>query len=154
VIRGLIRTTAVLTIFALVGCKTVAMGSEGGAASSAQAVAQFLAAAKSQDLQAVGAVWGNEESPTRDRIEREEYERRVLIMMCHLRHDAASVGAAAPGEQGRVLHRAELSQGEKTASVQFTTVRNRKSGRWYVFDFDLGAVREFCRSGSTATPPV
>lgn len=123
-----------------------------GTESSETAVAQFLDAARGGDLQAMSAVWGNAESPVRDRASRQEVERRLLIMTCHLRHDESRIGPATPGEAGRVLHRVELTQGDKKGSPVFTTVRNAKSGRWFVEAFDLEAVRAFCATSGTVRP--
>ena len=74
----------------------VEQGDLAGATSSAAAVEQFLSAAKAQDLQAMSAVWGNAVSPMRERVDRQELERRLLIMTCHLRHDTSRIGAAQP----------------------------------------------------------
>lgn len=135
----------------LAGCRTVSTGngSATGAAAAEMAVVQFLSAARAQDLQAMSAVWGNSESPTRDRVDRTELERRLIIMACHLRHDESRVGAAQTGEGGRQVYRAELVQGTKNAATNFTAVRNTRSGRWYVEDFDLRPLAPFC-----TTPPT
>ena len=100
-------------------------------------------------VQAMSAVWGDQQSPTRDRVSRQELERRLLIIVCHLRHDESRIGPAQTGEGGRVLHRVEFTQGTLKASPMFTTVRNLKDGRWYVEDLDMRAVQPFC-AGSAA----
>jgi hypothetical protein len=123
-----------------------------GASSSEAAVRQFLFAAKAQDLQAMSAVFGTAESALRDRADRSEMERRLIIMTCHLRHDDARIGPPVQAANGTTTHRVELTQGEKTASPQFTTVRNTSSGQWYVQEFDIEAVRSFCRATQPAPP--
>lgn len=138
----------VLMLVLLAGCRRAIGGPEPGAAASQIAVQQFLNAAKAGDLQAMSAMWGNEESPVRDRADRQEVERRLLIMNCHLRHDQARIGPPQEAQAGRVQHRVELTQGTKTASPMFTTVKNIKTGRWYVETFELEAVRSFCSSPS------
>ena len=144
-----------VVLFAIMGCHRPARGPEAGATSSEAAVRQFLFAAKAQDLQAMSAVWGNAESPMRDRADRQQLERRLLIMVCHLRHDESRIGEAQTGEEGKLLHRVELTQGDKKASPSFTAVRNTKSGRWFVESFDLAALQGFCTAGGTPTrPPV
>lgn len=137
-------------LVAIMGCHRTVGGPEAGATSSEAAVRQFLFAAKAQDLQAMSAVWGNAESPVRDRADRQELERRLLIMTCHLRHDESRIGAAQTGESSKVLHRVELTQGDKKASPLFTTVKNQNSGRWFVETFDLTAVQSFCTGGMNA----
>ena len=133
------------------GCRAVRGGPEAGATSSQEAVVQFLAGVKSEDLQAIAAVWGNTASPTRDRVERQELERRLLIMICHLKHDESTLGVAQRGEEDRTIHRVVLTLGGRAVTVPFTLVQNTRSRRWFVEDVDLRPAREFCRSGS-ATP--
>ena len=52
-----------------------------------------LAAATLQDIQAISAVWGDEKGMTRDRIARDELEKRTLIMICVLGHEKQTIGA-------------------------------------------------------------
>ena len=148
--------TFVLVALVLAGCPRPMGGPAPGATSSDAAVQQFLFAAKAQDLQALSAVWGNEVSPLRDRANRQELERRMLIIVCHLRHDESRIGPAQAGESGRVLHRVDLTQGDKKASPVFTTVRNTKTSRWFVEGFDMTAVSGFCSGGarSAVRPPL
>ena len=144
------RVVALVVLVVLASCRTAPLGGPApGADSSEAAVAQFLAAARAQDLQALSAVWGNAESPTRDRVNREELEKRLLIIMCHLRHEESRIGSAQAGEAGRRLHQVELTQGAKNATSRFTAVRQRDSGRWFVEDMDMQPLQAFC----TAMPP-
>lgn len=146
------RIVQFAVVLVLAGCGSRYGGEATGASSSEAAVRQFLFAAKAQDLQAMSAVWGDAEAPTRDRTDRTEMERRLIIMTCHLRHDESRIGPPVQGANGATMHRVELTQGEKKASPQFTTVRNTRSGRWYVADFELLAVQSFCRAAPNATP--
>jgi len=145
--------SSLLVLVAIVGCRRTAGGPEAGALSSTAAVQQFVDAAKAQDLQAMSAVWGNAEAPVRDREDRQQLEKRLLIMVCHLRHDEARIGAAQTGPQGKLQHRVDLTQGSKKASPVFTTVRNTKTGRWFVEDFDFQSLASFCTAGNRAPPP-
>jgi hypothetical protein len=140
-------------VFVAAGCPARFGTAATGAGSSDAAVQQFLFAAKAQDLQAMSAVWGDEQGATRDRVDRSEMEQRLMIMVCHLRHDESRIGAAANGEAGRILHRVELTQGEKKAAPLFTAVRNAQSGRWYVYDIELQALSGWC-SGMTPPKPT
>ena len=137
-----------VAMVALAGCRAPSTGVEPGADSSELAVAQFLGAARSEDLQAISAVWGNDVAPARDRLDRRELEQRLLIFTVCLRHDASRIGLARRGENGRTVHDVEMTQGEKNATVAFTTIRNTRSGRWYVEEFDLEAARPFCARSS------
>ena len=144
---------SMLVLLATVGCRasSVPSGST-GAASATEAVVAFLSAAKSQDLQAVSAVWGNQESLTRDRVDRQELERRLLIITCHLRHDESRIGAPQMGEQGRTLMTVDLTKGTLRASVPFTAVKNPRNDRWYVEDVDLRPARAICNSEPVTRP--
>lgn len=147
--------SSLLVLVAIMGCHRTTGGPEAGAISSTAAVEQYLAAAKAQDLQALSAVWGNAEAPVRDREDRQQLERRLLIITCHLRHDGSLIGVAQPGASGKLLHRVELTQGGKKASPMFTTVRNTKTGRWFVEDFDFKSTASFCTAGNRpAQPPL
>ncbi len=141
-----------MVLVAIMGCHRTVGGPEAGATSSEAAVQQFLFAAKAQDLQAMSAVWGNAESPVRDRADRQQLERRLLLMTCHLRHDESRIGSGNAGVAGTVQHRVDLTQGDKKASPMFTTVRNTKTRRWFVQDFDFAATSGFCTAGNRPAP--
>jgi hypothetical protein len=143
--------TFVVMLVVLAGCRRTTGGPEAGAPAPQIAVQQFLNAAKAGDIQAMSALFGTEESALRERASREETEKRMLIMVCHLRHDTARIGPPQAGQNGRVQHRVELTQGTKSASPMFTAVKNTKSGRWFVAEFDLPAVLSFC--SLPQTPP-
>ncbi|MCW5827378.1 MAG: hypothetical protein KIT38_12600 [Gemmatimonadaceae bacterium] len=123
-----------------------------GGATSTEAVMLFVEASRRQDLQAMSMVWGNEESLTRDRVDRAELERRLLIIVCHVRHDESRIGAAQLGEAGRVIHRVETVRGSRSATIPFTTVKNSRSGRWFVEDIDLRPAREICNAEPVTRP--
>lgn len=151
-LRRLLTISLGLLAITVTGCRRNVGGVQPGAGSSQEAVVQFLDAARAQDMQAMSAVWGNAERPTREIVERKELEQRLLLMMCVLRHDESRLGLPQPGEGGRQIFAVELKQGAKQATVPFTTVRNTKSGRWFVEEFDPRPVRDFCQSGATPRP--
>ncbi|HVT39820.1 MAG TPA: hypothetical protein VHE78_12290 [Gemmatimonadaceae bacterium] len=133
---------AVLLLIAAAACHSnpPASGVSGtgaltGADNPRTAVERFLAAARAQDMQAISAVWGNDKGSQRDQVDRQELEKREVIMIALLRHDQANISApqAAPG--GRLKMTVDLKQGSLTASPVFTVVRG-PSNRWYVEDFD------------------
>lgn len=146
--RGMILMGLALLVLA-VGCRRSITSVGAGARTPQQAVVQFLDAARARDMDQMSAVWGNAESPTRDRVERQELERRLLIMICHLKHDDSRLAPAQMGEAGRMLLRADLKQGTQEATVPFTLVKNGRTGLWFVEDVDLRPAREFC---APATP--
>lgn len=142
-----------LLVLASVGCRPKSVGNGAGGADSAQmAVVEFLNAARAQDLQGISAVWGNEESPTRDRVDRQELERRLMIIACHLRHDESRIGTPELGEAGRTLFSVEITRGSRKATLPFTTVKNRRNNKWYVEDLDLRPAREICNAEPVSRP--
>lgn len=119
-----------------------------GATTAEGAVTQMLAGAKKQDIQAVGAMWGTAQAPVRDVVSREEHEKRVLIMLCHLRHDEYRILSSKAAAGGRMVYEVELKSGSATVSSPFTTVKNETSGRYFVENFNLQPLAPVCAAGA------
>jgi hypothetical protein len=143
-----VKRIALLLVF-VAACKTVvvhepANGMTGGESPRA-AVDRFIAGARAQDLQAIGAVFGNDKGPMRDQTDRAVAERQLLIQLQCLRHDKATISGPVRGEGGRQIFVVDFTQGTNTASVHFTTVRG-PSDRWYVEIFEIVVLqnRGFC----------
>jgi hypothetical protein len=117
--------------------------SSGGATTARAAIAAFLAAARSEDLQAMADIWGTAAGPARNTIPRAELEKRELIMMCFLRHDRYQLVSDTESTGGQRRIEAELEQGMLLRTTAFTVVP-ASDGRWYVQSFDMEALREFC----------
>ncbi len=140
------RRLAVILVLAA-ACHTAPAGSSlGGAESPRAAVEKYLAAARAQDLQALGVVWGDEKGPTRDHLPREELEKREFVMLCLLKHDQARIGEPVAAVGGRYTMQVELTQGQVKANVKFTVAKG-PSNRWYVQDFDSQLLQNagFCK---------
>lgn len=120
-------------------------GSLTGAVAPRRAVEEFLSAVKAQDLQAMSVVWGTEQGPARDHLERGELEKRELIMQQCFSHDRYTIMDESPGISGKRVVKVQIARGTKTKTPTFTTVKG-PSDRWYVLDGDIVAVQEFCRS--------
>lgn len=118
-------------------------GSQTGAPDAVAAIRAFMAAAKSQDLQAMGALWGGPDGPARDQMDRGELEKREFIMMCYLKHDRYDIIGDAPNPGGARAFAVNLSLGDLTRSTSFQVVQG-PGGRWYVKDVDLSKLQEFC----------
>ena len=139
-------------VLLLAACKTAPVAtapgpvSGPGAANARDAVAGFMNAVTSQDLQAMSRYWGTTAGPVRDRgdMSRDELEKRELLMMCYLRHDKYRVVTEAQESTGRVLA-VELSAGPLTRTTNFHAVAG-PSGRWFVQNVDLDPVSDLCRS--------
>ena len=107
------------------------------------AVRGFLSAAKQQDLQAMGAIWGDANGPARDAISREELEKRELIMITCLKHDSYDIIGDAPAPGGGRAIAVNLKLGALARSTSFQVVRG-PSNRWYVQKFDLESLEQIC----------
>ena len=146
------KLIAFLCLAALAAChsapKTVApapvlRGNQTGAAGPQLAIDEFLAAAKNQDLQAMGALWGGPDGPARDLMPRNELEKRELIMMCYLKHDTYAVIGDAPNPGGSRAYVVSLSYKDLTRSTTFQLVTGPR-GRWYVKDVDVIKLNDIC----------
>ena len=107
------------------------------------AVQAFLDAVKAKDLQAMSEVWGNEKGPARDRMSREDLEKRELLMQCYLTHDDAKILGDVPGGNARRVLTARLTRGRIQRDVPFEAVKG-PANRWYVEKAALDRVQDFC----------
>ncbi len=129
-------------------CKTVtviAPAAGTGAASPKAAVERFVLAAKMQDIQALGAAFGDETGPMRDHTDRQQMEKRAVIMLACTRHDKATISEMTPDIGGHQTAMVEFTQGKLVASSKFTVVKG-PADRWYVNLFDLQTMQNkgFC----------
>jgi hypothetical protein len=118
-----------------------------GAPTARDAATMFVGAANSQDLQAMGAVWGSAQGAARDNMERDQLERRLIILQPCYSHDRAQIldeqMGAVPTER---LVRIQLTRANRTKTLQFKVVRG-PSNRWYVEDAAYETVQaDFCRA--------
>jgi hypothetical protein len=153
-IQTTLRTTTLLPLLAAaaIACATAApagpTGQLTGAPSARHAVEQFLAAVRAQDIQAMSVVWGTSRGPTRDTMDRNELERRAIILQCFLAHDQFRIESESPGEGGRRIMVVAITRGDQTRQPTFHAVPG-PSQRWYVENIDLASVRDFCGNGAT-----
>lgn len=123
--------------------RTVASGTYTGAPDAVGALRGFLAAAKEPDLQAMGVLFGDSEGPARERLSREELEKRELIMVRCLRHDRYDIVGDAPSPGGGRNFVVNLSYKELSRSSAFQVVMG-PANRWYVQKFDPLALGDIC----------
>jgi hypothetical protein len=107
------------------------------------AVQAFLAAVDSNSLDRMAALWGTERGPSTVVIrDRDERQRRLVIMQRLLQHDAFSF-VTGPAKmdlpEGQRLVYVELRRGDRRATVPFTVVAQRAGG-WLVNNVGLDAV--------------
>ncbi len=121
-------------------------GATAGASGSKEAVESFMRAVKQQDLQTMSAIWGTSRGPAREQIEREELEKRLVIIQCKLDHESWEYAEDRPRllAGGKQDFRLRLTQKSATAVTSFTTILG-PAGRWFVEIVDLEPLRDFCR---------
>jgi len=145
-------TRATTTTTTSAGAPTTTTGVQlVGASTPRMAVEQFLAAVRAQDLQAMSAVFGTTRGPSRDNMDREQLDKRLIILQCYFYHDKFRILGENPGEGGHRVFLVELTRGRLTRSPRFYTIEG-PGGRWFVDNMEIAAVREFCRESGTIKP--
>jgi len=153
-VSGGIRLKKLIMLFALLAaCRSTTTttvnpapapsGNATGGQDAQAAVRGFMTAAKNQDLQAMGALFGDTYGAARERIGRDELEKRELIMMCYLRHDRYDLLGEAPAPGGGRAVAVSVTYKDITRSTNFDVVRGPES-RWYVKSFDINSLQDIC----------
>jgi hypothetical protein len=135
-----------MILFAVAACKSASTRGDTqltGAPSARGAVESFLSAVRAQDLQAMSTVWGNAKGPARDVVDRDQLEKRELIMQCYLGHDSFNVLSDTRTKGDEHVLQVSLTKGNITRETSFTTVQG-PSERWYVLSADLEPVKDLC----------
>jgi hypothetical protein len=117
-----------------------------GRDSPRQALMAFLAAAKERDLDAMAVVWGGERGSAARYMPKEERDKRLLIVQCHLQHDASKVAAEYPADGGRRGFRVDLTFRGLTRTTTMLAAQGPNQ-RWYLESADIEKTSEFCRMG-------
>ena len=115
-----------------------------GAPSPGMAVEQFLAAVRATDLQAMSVVFGTSKGPSRDNMDREQLDKRLIILQCYFNHDKSRILGETAGEGGHRVLTVELTRGRFVKSPRFYVIKG-PDDRWFVDNMEIAAVREFCR---------
>ena len=92
----------------------------------------------------MSVIFGTNRGPSRDNIERSELEKRLIILQCYFNHDKFRILDENLGEGGHRVVTVELTRGTNTRSPRFYTIQG-PSGRYYVDNMEIVAVRDFCR---------
>jgi hypothetical protein len=144
-----LKKLAIVLLLVAAGCRrTAVVGSsttlrDPGAPTARDAVDRFMASAAAQDLQAMSLVWGTEAGPTISTMDKDERDKREIIMMCYLKHDRYRIIGEAPGPRGERVFAMEVTFKDLTRPTTFKAVRT-SSGRWFVLQFDNDALRDIC----------
>jgi hypothetical protein len=107
-----------------------------GAPTPRGAVERFLAAVRAQDLQAMGLVWGTKNGPARETLNREEIEKREVVMAHCLANDSARFLDENSSPAGDRQVRFVLHNGTVARTTLFTAEEG-PAERWYVKEIDL-----------------
>jgi hypothetical protein len=105
----------------------------------------FLNAVAAQDLQAMSVVWGTEKGAARDNLDRDELDRRLIIIQGCYRHDTFTIADENAGPNGHRMVRVAITRGRETRTPNFDLVQG-PSQRWYVLDADFNSMRSMCGS--------
>jgi len=140
-----VKRSITVLLFLVAACRPIASGTVTGAASPERAVDAFISAAKAQDLQALGGIWGTAKGPARESMARAELEQRELILIRLLCQEESRVVSSTPGTEGRRILKLDLTRAGRTVPVTFTTIRGPED-RWYVEDVDVVKLQELCTS--------
>ncbi len=119
-----------------------------GGSTPKMAVEQFLAAVRAQDLQAMSVVFGTSHGASRDNMDREQLDKRLIILQCYFYHDKFRILGDNPGEGDHRVFNVELTRGRLTRTPRFYAIEG-PNGRWFVDNMEIAAVREFCRESGT-----
>jgi len=145
------RTVAGLLLLAACSTGTQTAANSGqltGAATPQLAVEQFLRAVNAKDIQAMSIVFGTNNGPARETMDRTELEKRLIILACYFTHDSARILGEAQGSGGHREVRVEVKKGNMTRQSTFYTIQG-PGRRWYVDNMDIAAVRDFCGNPGT-----
>ncbi len=116
-----------------------------GGASPRAAVEAFLTAVRAQDIQAMSVIFGTTRGPARDNMNRDELEKRLVILQCYFNHDKFRILRDLPGDAGHRIVVAEVTRGSNVRTPSFYTIAG-PGGRFYVDNMEIAAVRDFCRT--------
>lgn len=115
-----------------------------GAGTARSAVEQFLTAVRAQDIQAMSVIFGTNSGPSRDNMNREELEKRLVILQCYFNHDTSRFLNESPGADNHRVIEMELTKQGVKRTPSFYAVPGPHN-RWYVDNMEIAAVQDFCR---------
>lgn len=92
----------------------------------------------------MSVIFGTSHGPSRDNMDREELEKRLVILQCYFNHDKFRILDETVGDGGHRVVTAELTRGSNTRTPKFYVIAG-PSNRYYVDNMEIAAVRDFCR---------
>jgi hypothetical protein len=115
-----------------------------GAGTPSGAIEGFLQAASANDPNAMARLFGTAGGPITERERGEAVEKRMRALACYLTHDGSRIVDNLPGVGAGRAVTVELKQRELTRRTRFSVVPG-PGGRWFVEQFDINALSDFCR---------
>jgi hypothetical protein len=95
-------------------------------------------------------VWGTDKGSARDNMDRDQLEKREVILQCYFNYDTFRILGESPTSETRRMVRVELTREGKTRNPVVYTVLG-PNGRWFVENLDIAAVKDFCAMPSVGT---
>jgi hypothetical protein len=92
----------------------------------------------------MAVVFGTSKGPSRDNMDREQLDKRLIILQCYFNHDKSRMLSETAGEGGHRVLTVELTRGRFVKSPRFYAIEG-PNDRWFVDNMEIAAVREFCR---------
>ncbi len=112
----------------------------------------FLAAVKGNDLDRMGALWGDEHGPAKNSMKPAVLRQRLTVMRIYLDHIGYRIiegPLPVPGKPNIVTFRIELQRPPSCLVVSPLDLVHTKDGGWLVNDIhleSLGTPRAACKS--------
>lgn len=149
--KWMVRSAAVVLAVLGTGCAGSKVSSAPtGRDTARQAVTAFLEGAKAGDLDAMALVWGGEKGASTVTMRRDDREKRLLIVRCHLQHDTSRIETEYPADKGRRAFRVALTFRGLTRTTTMQAVPG-PGERWYLESVDIEKTADFCRMGGVGT---
>ena len=90
----------------------------------------------------MSVLFGTSNGPSRDNMNRDELEKRLVILQCYFNHDKFRILSESPGESGHRVLEVELSRDGNLRTPNFYAVPG-PSNRWYIDNMEIAAVQRF-----------
>lgn len=143
-VGALAATSACRTTQVPAGAAMRVSADEAGAPDATQAVERFLLAARAPDTRTMALLFGDAAGTIATRAPAADVEKRMQVLACYLAHDRFRVIDRFAGAGQELVTRVELSQRDLAATTRITVVPGPR-GRWFVREFDIQPLGDFCR---------
>ena len=103
------------------------------------AVTQFMAAVKANDLDRMGRLWGSERGPAVSYMKADELKKRVSVLQIYLAYDGYRIiegPQPVPGKDNQRTYRIELQRRGCNATASLDIIRANEGG-WLVYNVHL-----------------